>query len=675
MVAAAVNPTVEEKPYLSEVFRLSASSLNLLSFRLSSVTDRANGQRLSYRLSRVLPSMVVIWNGGQFFALAPQEVSLPTDAEWAEALAYIQREMGDSADDPAWRIQRSLSPQISPEIVAAWAEQILSVSQALKPKTIFSEQSIVVRRKGDVKAETIEIQHTLEPALMISLHSRITFQGTLQDFLANHPYRQNPEKLLLGLKVETLDDGKTATIEKIVGTIAENRDRLLAKASGSISRKALEEAPPDQPVVAVRFKNNNQRLYDYAMAALRPYITAETANQLGIDFSAPLAATKISYSERQTLLQGYRAAAAQALKPYGIQLLNAVNGLEHPSLFWLPDQPINQTPILFGQKIRGTYSSILNGLGRGGVYQRHQNYASPSAKPIRLTLLNLLKTEIAVSGFITQVEQKLKSYGFSSLQLNREEEAIPVENWNSPTGRAALDARLDDLMTIRPDLVFVFLPQSDRDCDDDESGSLYHRIYSRLLRRQVASQFIYEATLRDVGQRYILNQVMPGVLAKLGNVPFVLADPLRIADVFVGLDVSRTQKKRLSGSLNACAGVCLYGNRGEFIRSKSEDAVVEGEEIPPRFLEALLPAGDLRGKTVLIYRDGRFCGDEVYHLLNWANAIQAKFILVECRKSGVPRLYHLSQTRSQNQRRIEAPPRGLGLKLSSHEAILVSSEV
>jgi argonaute-like protein implicated in RNA metabolism and viral defense len=231
-------------------------------------------------------------------------------------------------------------------------------------------------------------------------------------------------------------------------------------------------------------------------------------------------------------------------------------------------------------------------------------------------------------------------------------------------------------MAITPDIVFVFLPQSDRDSDDEDSGSLYHRIYSKLLRRQIASQFIYENTLRDVEERYILNQVIPGVLAKLGNVPFVLAEPLQVADVFVGLDVARVKKKRSTGSLNACAGVCLYGNQGEFIRSKSEDAVIEGEEIPQRFLESLLPANALRGKTVLIYRDGRFCGDEVTHLLNWASAIKSRFVLVECRKSGVPRLYSLPQKLAgQSSRYIKAPARGLSLKLSRNEAILVTTQV
>lgn len=128
---------------------------------------------------------------------------------------------------------------------------------------------------------------------------------------------------------------------------------------------------------------------------------------------------------------------------------------------------------------------------------------------------------------------------------------------------------------------------------------------------------------------YVLNQVIPGVLAKLGNLPFILAEPLEVADYFVGLDISRVAKKNVAGSNNACASIRVYGRRGEFIRYHLEDAIIEGEEIPAQLLNTLLPASQLQRKTVLIYRDGRFCGNEVDNLLERAKAIDSKFILVE----------------------------------------------
>ena len=181
---------------------------------------------------------------------------------------------------------------------------------------------------------------------------------------------------------------------------------------------------------------------------------------------------------------------------------------------------------------------------------------------------------------------------------------------------------------------------------------------------------IYEDTVSNPGNyQYVLHQVIPGILAKLGNLPFVLAEPLEIADYFIGLDISRVSKKRQAGTMNACASVRLYGKQGEFVRYRLEDDLIEGEEIPQRLLERLLPASELENKTVLIYRDGSFVGKEVDYLVKRAEAIGSKFILVECKKSGVPRLYNLKQ------KVVMAPSQGLALLLSSHEAILVTTKV
>jgi Piwi domain len=675
MAAPTLQLPLQDKNCLSEIFLLNFDKLNLVSFWLSPRTDREDGLRLSFRLSRYIPGVIVVWKDGLFYGISQQNQMLPDDTVWRDALTFIQQEILEKSDG-GWRFQRSQKPQITSDLIALFAEQILNVNQPFHAKPVHVEKKVTVNRKVRLRSETVEIDQVSYPAIALSPHSTITFNGALDSFLANHPYRQNPEKLLVGLKVETLDTDSTAIISEILGEIAEHRENLISKASGAISRRALEEAPDDQPVVGVRFGQNGKKLYPYAMAALRPCVTSETANQLDIDYAALLDAAKIKYRDRQDLLKEYYDAAKQALIPYGIHLKKAINGQEHNDLFWLPDFSIEQTLLLFGNGVQQPYNSILKGLGNGGIYQRHSEFQDPDKRPIKIAVVNLLNSHLKVGAFIQQVEKQLERYKFKSLRLDSEAESSTVANWNSPEGRAYLEEMLDEMMAITPDIVFVFLPQVDRDFDDEDSGSLYHRIYAKLLRRRVASQFIYENTLRDVEPRYILNQVMPGILAKLGNVPFVLAEPLQIADVFIGLDVSRVKKKRLTGSMNACAGVCLYGNRGEFIRAKSEDSAIEGEEIPQRFLESLLPASALRNKTVLIYRDGRFCGDEVTHLLSWASAIKSRFILVECRKSGAPRLYNLPQKLSgQSFRNVTAPTRGLSLKLSKNEAVLVTTQI
>jgi len=166
-------------------------------------------------------------------------------------------------------------------------------------------------------------------------------------------------------------------------------------------------------------------------------------------------------------------------------------------------------------------------------------------------------------------------------------------------------------------------------------------------------------------------------LAKLGNSLYILAEPLANIDYFIGLDVSRTPKKKLSGSKNAGASVRIYGSRGELIRCRTADTLLDGEEIDRKTLESFLPALELKGKTVLIYRDGRFCGQEIEHLKAWEKVINARFMPVECRKSGIPRLY-LSQVEMKNNSKqimLKAPQPGLALRLSAREVILVTTEI
>ena len=472
-----------------------------------------------------------------------------------------------------------------------------------------------------------------------------------------------------------------------MGVIGEMRSYLLEKASGSVSKEALKNAPDNQPVVGVRFGRTSQSIYYYALAALRPCITAETADAFDADYGELLKSTKIPYNERQESIKRYRGEASPALEVFGLQLRKPLNGLYDIDLFWLPSKSIETTPLLFGNNVVSTSNQILKGLSRGQVYYRHENYYSHNdvdAQPIRITVLNLFKKGTRPHALIDQLQSGLKRYGFNSSLLSNDLEPSNLPDTQDPAGRAQLDQLLNDLMVVPTDIFFVFLPTDDRGADNSESGSLYHRIYSKLLRRGIASQFIYEDTLQNAREpRYLLNQIIPGVLAKLGNQPFILAEPLRIADCFLGLDVARVAKQRLAGSMNTCAGVCLYGSQGQFMHARTEGAVVEGEEIPPRFLELLLPANELRGKTVLIYRDGWFRGQEVTNLLNWASAIDANFILVECVKSGVPRLYEWNyKTRLTDAGRttiyasnLSAPSRGLALCLSDREGILVTTKV
>ncbi|AFY97140.1 Piwi domain-containing protein [Chamaesiphon minutus] len=664
MASTPHNPQ-SDRNFLAEVslLKYQAQTLKFTSYRLPPNLDLQIGKKLSYRLARHFPGVVVIWHEEIFHVLARLDGNIPSLDDWNIALQAARQELG--TDSSCGKLQQIKNSQPTAAIIALLAREILRVEPPFIPKKIPSDRKVKIVRRAIVDREIFRYQDLEYPALSLTSHSPITSSDNLADFIKKHPYRQNLEKLLINLQVETVDNNSKATIVAIVGTMSEYREQLIAKVRGGASRQAIEKAPDDEPVVAVEFSSSKDKYY-YALAALCPLITSKTAEQLELDWGKLTKATKIDYRERQELLTEYKDKAIKALMPYGIQLNKS--SINHESFFWKPINPIEDTELLFGKGKIYPYKDIIKGLTAGGIYRRSQRISSDL--PISIATIDLIQSNSSSDRFMSEVEQQLKKFWCKFIRIDADRSnKISIENLDSPKGRAELDERLEDLLIPTPDLVFIFLPQSDRDRDDEDGGSLYYRIYEKLLNRGIATQFIYEKSLRNVEPKHILNQVMPGVLAKLGHSPFVLAEPMEIADVFIGLDVSRKTKLKLSGTTSACAGVCFYGKQGEFLRAKSEDGIIEGEEIPRRFLEKLLPASDIKGKTVAIYRDGRFCGNEAQYLADWAAAIGAKFILIECCKSGCPRLYNLANGR------LQAPDRGVALKLSNREAILVTTKV
>lgn len=660
--------------HVGEVFPLVHQSPNLLGFRLtSSLQDGAKevGNRLSFHLSRKLMNVAVTWYEGDFIALCKPNEKMPTQDEWKNVLTGIRVEIPDISEQP-WGIQWIRQPNSSPAVLAQLAYQILRIDGTFSHVPIPLQQGksehILVRREVDFGSEIVELNAIETPAISLSVRSSILFSSNLADFFQSHPLRHDREKLLVGLSVQSIEMGGHGTVVEVLGAIKERREHLLELATGATSRQALIDAPDEQPVVGIRF-GKNPKVFEYAMAALRPRVTGETQERFGVQYGDLLKATKIrSLKKRTGLLQTYKSEASETLSKFGFQVGKSINSRDYKDLFWTPRTPVSQTPLLFGNEFVGKQGQILNGLkaNNGGVYHRHPDYVQDD---IQIAVVKL--SELKMGRLLQGMQNCLKSYGFETNIFDRKQIAVTD---NDTENRASLEKELNRIANFSPDVVIIALPQSDRNADKSEGGSLYQFAYSHLLRRQIASQFIYEQTLHKIASGQvqpgqILNQIVPGVLAKLGNLPFVLAEPLDIADYFIGLDVCRLSKARLPGTMNACASVRLYGECGDFISYRLEDALIEGEEIPQRMLEKLLPASNLGDKTVLIYRDGRFCGREAENLLARAKAINTQCILVECIKSGVPRLYNFDEGQ------LASPEPGLALCLSSREAILVTTRV
>lgn len=656
----------------SEIFRLNFSNINIMCFQLKPHIEQEEAISLSFHLSRILPHIVVIWDKPYFYALGKFKNSMQYfGVEWEFILGQIVAEGIKDFSDRTWQFQEvPLTKTVSANVISLLAYQVLKTSKPypFSSITALSKNGVQVRREAKFWAEPIEINGTLQPAITLTTKSKFLLTKTLADFYLNHPEKHNPEKLLIDLNVRSLSgdiQGNGTITQLIKEPSLIHKQKIINLAKSEISKQALQDDLSDKLLVAIKF-GKGKKLYEYGMTALRPCVTSETASRFGVNWGELLKQTKILYKERTNLLATYKKEAENALSTYGFELGLSINSRHYPELFWQPQVPIEDTPLLFGNGVISAQSKILTGLSRGGVYRRHNKFSDPS-RPIRITVLNLC--EVGFDDFIQKLKERLKSYKFESLFVTK---SISLKNLSDTQARAKVEEVVNELMEISPEIVLAFLPQSDRNADEEEGGSLYHKIYDLLLRRQIASQMIYEDTLKNPDYskyKNILNQVVPGILAKVGNLPFVLAELLPIADYFIGLDISRESKSKLAGTVNACASIRLHGKQGGFIRYRLEDALIEGEEIPKRVLEKLLPAKELVGKTVLIHRDGHFCGQEVANLLEWAEAIGCKLILVDCRKSGSPRLYNFVN------KTITAPQKGLALRISSTEAVLVTTQV
>ena len=223
--------------HLSEIFPLAYSDLNIASFRLSPEVDKKTGNSLAWNFSKQFPNIVTIWEKDYFWILTEPNIIIPNKDDWKEALERIQEKLKDKLGDRAYFIQWVNEPKVTASIIAELAVRILKINCRFTSEIVFTENQVQVKRECNYWSETYEIDNRIEPAISLSPKSAFLYKETLEHFFDNHPYRNDPEKLLIGLLVRDIDNNSTATIVSINGTVGEHRDRLLQKATGSTSKE------------------------------------------------------------------------------------------------------------------------------------------------------------------------------------------------------------------------------------------------------------------------------------------------------------------------------------------------------------------------------------------------------------------------------------------------------
>jgi hypothetical protein len=200
---------------------------------------------------------------------------------------------------------------------------------------------------------------------------------------------------------------------------------------------------------------------------------------------------------------------------------------------------------------------------------------------------------------------------------------------------------------------------------DDE---LYLDIKRDLLEFDIQSQVIYHRT--NVGDRYVIYNLMLGLLGKTGNYPYFLKDSSN--KVFVGIDLSRKVRSSNKGTLNAVGTAIIVDASNEgTITYKNINVPAGGEAVEKAYVKSLANMlYKYKGKFIVIHRDGRMGVDELnaYVEVFSKQFGRENFALVSILKSGTPRIFQKKGNVVKN------PSKGCAILLSKQEAIISTYE-
>lgn len=657
--------SADNKIFLTEIFPLGGDdAVKGMRLEISPSISKKLGKCLAFHLCRLDSNHVYIWNTNSIIYLTNQSVQIPEYSHHQlEILLHEATQKIEELTEYEFKIE-GLS-RITPDSkqISQLAYQLFRHSSIEKFSHTDQVDRVRISRKIEAGSETFYDQGKEYPAISLTVKSEIRYMGTLLDLMQSEQLPSFKADDLIGLQVNMIGVSSSGTVRDFRGTLSENRDRLLRLSSNPKIQRIIRQSGDSDLVLAVQI-GKGEKLYDYPIQSLTPSITASTSKRFGVDYGA---LQKVVKKDLIIIRKNALREIHERLKPeyqkYGLTLKKSINSKQYTHLFYELDSKLENVQLLFGNQKLSAQSKTLAGLSAGGAYQNNN-------PDIRITSLRFCSGLVGL--FIGGLEKQLEKYQFKPFFVYKHKPSSDFDFSLSDMVSIKIEVErvLEEALSIPSDICLVFLPDIDRNLDETNEGSLYDYLYSRIIRRGISSQFIYEKTIKQ-SINNVLNNIVPGIIAKTGNIPYVFAEPLTIADRFIGLDVARKALSNRTGSINACATIRIYGQRGDLISYALEDSSLEGEEIPQRVIEKVLPI-DSTQKTTLVYRDGRFRGNEARSLRERADRLKAGLILVECVKSQVPRLYHLNKDFSDN---LSSPPKGLAIHLSSHEAIVVSTQV
>ncbi len=487
-------------------------------------------------------------------------------------------------------------------------------------RILIADDHVIVRKGISFMPEVIDGQ----PCVGIKLKSSLDAKESLEAYLSRH------NKTLadwIGEKVRGKGDNMKGKITGVLDPLTEaKREQLLAVSSNEENKAIIKKAKVGELVVVVDEK------YQYCISSLQP--------SPGF-WSYPSAAkfTRISTPKRRDILDKVRAELDEYL---GLPIGSSTA----PGLFL---HPAYNTGVRFGDGTALKYDGrhIIEDLKAHGVYKAGKKRVTMGV--LRIVPGNELN-------LVSYIQAQLNALGFSATVGK----TIDVQD----SSRNVIDSAVQTFLKERVDIIVAILPDEEDEDENDEGASSYWDLRVEAIKHGLVSQGI---CAKNLAKPFVFPNVVLGILAKTGTIPYILASAVFDVDLLVGLDVSRRKKDKLLGTVNNAASARIYSSYGTLIKYRLSDAVIQGETIPNHVLEDFFASTEFAGKRVIVHRDGPFRGQEREFLKDWAKKIGAKFILIEVLKTGQARIY------SRVHGAIDRPEKGTMFRVGPTEAIVVSS--
>ncbi|HLU08417.1 MAG TPA: hypothetical protein VK003_02030, partial [Oceanobacillus sp.] len=603
-------------------YRLIYANVESVSER--SQLDRKMGGKLTYRLRHALGGMWV-WLAGHILTDSPPNpvklIMVVDEAKRDQKTLY--KELESIEEDYGWQMN---AEEIAEFVVRGPLQALEPHIQAALAKTAIPLRNARVEREFRARSWVVNGH----PSISLSVVSRLLYEPDVETFAATLPKVTD----LVGLMVTDQSSSMQGEIIKVVGTVEDHRERLLKLTQRDEMAALIAQTPGDHHVLRISSGGNE---YDYVSDALTLLVRMEDAHRFDVNPQHVEKALHLKPTLRTQMVK----VVSDVVKSTGL-IANAFSMQNAPELF---STGAPETSFLFGGKKSRQYDpeKLPYDFQQNGPLKRRE------AETVNITLINALSDE--VDDFMEAMRRTAEREFNFKIEVVRERKM-----------RVSTEANLESAVRLlaKEDahLMLVFLPDSAGEEDGvDDISTKGHTIG-----RGQPCLVIHESTMHK--PEAMVNVIM-GIIARAGHIPYLLEEPLPYADRVVGLSLIR-QRKRDGDHLTGVSRI--YKSDGTLMRYViAESPVQEGDGIPEKMLEKLLPLDLLKRKRVVLHYDGKMRRDVLRSIGGWEDELGATFLPVEIIQRGTPRLYAF------NKGRIEQPPWGTTFKLNQTEAFVLTS--